>query len=43
MCVITFLRANLSNTRLNEMISLTEKPCRFTLAGLFSFSAEDLS
>jgi hypothetical protein len=27
----------------NEMVSLTEKPCRFTLAGLFSFSAEDLS
>ncbi|AMS16470.1 hypothetical protein A3218_19905 [Pseudomonas chlororaphis] len=24
---------------LNEMVSLTEKPCRFTLAGLFSFSA----
>ena len=22
----------------NEMVSLTEKPCRFTLAGLFSFS-----
>ncbi len=24
------------------MVSLTEKPCRFTLAGLFSFSADGL-
>ena len=28
---------------LNEMVSLTEKPCRLTPAGLSRFRAEDLS